>query len=128
MKARVKRTGQIVNVCTSYDNSTGIPRICYEVLGHPEIKYRPEELEFYVTFDYIEEVVSDIQAVNIGYWEKLKHQYAGMAMQGLLTHHGASVNPDWVVEEAEAYAHALVEKLKEERYGHKEDKEQKEIV
>ena len=47
------------------------------------------------------------------YWTRLEHTYAGMAMQGLLTHHGASVNPDWVVEEAEAYAHALVEKLKE---------------
>ena len=46
------------------------------------------------------------------YWEKLKHQYAGMAMQGILSHMGCTVAPDWVAEEAEAYATALVEKLK----------------
>lgn len=84
MKARVKRTGQIVEVMTAFDHRDGAPAIVYEVLGHPEIKYRPEELEFYVTFDYIEEVVSEIQAVNIGYWEQLKHKYAGMVLQGIL--------------------------------------------
>lgn len=47
------------------------------------------------------------------YWTRLEHQYAGMAMQGMLTHHGATVNPDWINEEAEAFAHALVEKMKE---------------
>ena len=88
----------------------------YEVLGHPGIKYRPEELEFYVTFDYIEEVVSEIQTVNIGYWEQLKHQAAIAAMQGLC------VNSEWndctwevMAEDAIDAAHALVEKMKEER-------------
>ena len=57
MKARVKRTGQIVEVMTAFDHRDGAPAIVYEVLGHPEIKYRPEELEFYVTFDYIDEGV-----------------------------------------------------------------------
>ena len=47
------------------------------------------------------------------YWTRLEHQYSGMAMQGLLTHYGATVNQDWINEEAEAFAHALVEKLKE---------------
>ena len=51
---------------------------------------------------------------NSDYWEKLKHQYAGMAMQAILT------NPNnWVQNEQDLanrsveYATALVEKLKE---------------
>lgn len=130
MKAKVKRTGQIVEVLTAFDHRGGAPAIVYEVLGHPEIKYRPEELEFYVTFDYIEEVVSEIQAVNIGYWEKLEHQFAGMAMQGMIrtVGHDRMYPPEKIAIYAAACAYALVEKLKEERYGHKEDKEQKEIV
>ena len=49
------------------------------------------------------------------YWDRLLHQYTGMAMQGILTNLGNTVNPDYVVEEAEAYATALVEKLKENK-------------
>lgn len=48
------------------------------------------------------------------YWTRLEHQYAGMAMQGILSHMGVTVAPEWVAEEAEAYATALVEKLKAE--------------
>ena len=114
MKARVKRTGQIVNVFTSFDNSTGTPRICYEVLEDPGIQYLPEELDFYITFDHLEEVVSDIQAANIEYWEKLKHQYAGMAMQGMLASSpGSNMSDDDIAYFAVKFATALVEKLKE---------------
>ena len=49
------------------------------------------------------------------YWERLKHQYAGMAMQGLC------INPDYrntpwdkVAKDAILAATALVEKLKNE--------------
>lgn len=50
------------------------------------------------------------------YWEKLKHQYAGMAMQGLLT------NPKLceietsmsIASTATTIASALIDKLKEE--------------
>ena len=58
------------------------------------------------------------------YWTRLEHQYAGMAMQGLLnnnllssvlfktgTTHVDYINE--VVKVAEEYAHTLVEKLKE---------------
>ena len=122
MKAKVKRTGQIVEVLTAFDHRDGAPAIVYEVLGHPEIKYRPEELEFYVTFDYIEEVVSKIQAVNIGYWEKLEHQFAGMAMQGILSnpeseldYKGDETLPQALAGCAAKVAHALVEKMKEKK-------------
>ena len=57
------------------------------------------------------------------YWEKLKHQYAGMAMQGLLSN--PQIWKDWdeeglVTKDLEAadmadyFATALVEKLKKE--------------
>ena len=118
MKAKVKKTRQIVEVLTAFDHRGGAPAIVYEVLGHPEIKYHPEELEFYVTFDYIEEVVSQIQTVNIGYWEKLEHQFAGMAMQGMIrtVGHNRMYSPEKIAIYAEACAHALVEKMKEERH------------
>ena len=58
------------------------------------------------------------------YWERLKHQYAGMAMQGLLSNQSmlreiSRAFPDEVfekvvAEEALDYATALVEKLKSE--------------
>lgn len=51
---------------------------------------------------------------NLDYWEKLKHQYAGLAMQGILSHMDVTVAPEWIAEEAEAYATALVNKLKNE--------------
>ncbi len=62
--------------------------------------------------------------IDPDYWTRLEHQYAGMAMQGLLnnnllssvlfktgTTHVDYINE--VVTVAEEYAHALVEKLKE---------------
>ena len=120
MKAKVKRTGQIVEVMAAFGHRDGAPAMVYEVLGHPGIKYRPEELEFYVTFDYIEKVVSEIQTVNIGYWEQLKHQYAGMAIQGILSNANHALwdrenNAEGIAKSASAIAHALVEKMKEER-------------
>ena len=48
------------------------------------------------------------------YWEKLKHQYAGMAMQGILAANATFTADDtakWSIE----YATALVQKLKEEK-------------
>ena len=49
------------------------------------------------------------------YWEKLKHQYAGMAMQGMLTNSDYSETPwDGIAEDALRVATALVEKLKGE--------------
>ena len=96
MKARVKATGEIVNV---YD------------WGDP--KFRADNGEVYdrcnLDFD-----VEDKD--NPDYWEKLKHQYAGMAMQGFC------INPDYrdkpwdrIAEDAIRAAAALVKKLKNEQ-------------
>ena len=58
------------------------------------------------------------------YWTRLEHQYAGMAMQGMLSNpciadeidkEGIVTKPLVIAEMATAYAHALVEKMKEER-------------
>ena len=53
------------------------------------------------------------------YWEKLKHQYAGMAMQGILSnpeseldYKGDETLPQALAGCAAKVAHALVEKLK----------------
>lgn len=51
------------------------------------------------------------------YWTRLEHQYAGMAMQRLV--HLVNIGYEYVYEEtaiiALNFAHALVEKMKEER-------------
>lgn len=67
-----------------------------------------------------------IESTEPFYWEKLEHQYAGMAMQGilaninLLTLLAKKKDDDYpakytVAEFAKDCTHALVEKMKEER-------------
>ena len=58
------------------------------------------------------------------YWTRLEHQYAGMAMQGILgnpafpKHSQEGYYKKNVVNNAYEYAHALVEQYKkEEKYG-----------
>ena len=57
------------------------------------------------------------------YWTRLEHQYAGMAMQGILTNpigfenirvRGTNIQIETALLASE-FAHALVEKMKEER-------------
>lgn len=95
MKARVKATGEIVELyrfSVVAEKGSGVP-------------YTLEQLEFEAPFDY---------------WEKLLHQYAGMAMQGILSnpeseldYKGDETLPQALAECAAKVAHALVEKLKE---------------
>ena len=52
------------------------------------------------------------------YWEKLKHQYAGMAMQAYITRHDDDrFYVDDLANDAVNFATALVEKLKSESNG-----------
>ena len=90
MKARVKATGEIVDIAeysTIYAEN-------YDTC------FYPNELEF---LDNSED-----------YWTRLEHQYAGMAMQAQITPDCLD-SPEGVACTAYAYAHALVEKMKEER-------------
>ena len=107
MKARVKATGEIVNVkpCKPVRiNGFLYPSYEYEYGRKYPYKALEENPQSQDTFDY---------------WEKLKHQYAGMAMQGLLSNpiitERELATRKGIVEDAERLAHALVEKMKEER-------------
>lgn len=53
------------------------------------------------------------------YWTRLEHQYAGMAMQGILSNANHALwdrenNAEGIAKSASAIAHALVEKNKKE--------------
>lgn len=90
MKAIVKATGEIIELCN----------IGFDKNGN---EYCRDEL------DFIDDFEPD-------YWEKLKHQYAGMAMQQMVNH--VNTGYEYVYEEtaivALNFATALVNKLKEE--------------
>ena len=97
MKARVRATGNIVDVEWYGHNSMGA---IYADATHTA-KYYEYELDFDTVYDY---------------WTRLEHQYAGMAMQGLVItatkHQGSDEEmARWAVE----YATALVQKLKESK-------------
>ena len=93
MKARVKATGEIVNVYN---------------WGEPTLRadngdiYQKAELDFDVEDEN-----------NPNYWTRLEHTYAGMAMQGILANYGVEPLPDDAANDAREYAHALIQKLKE---------------
>ena len=97
MKARVKATGNIVDVEWFSHNSTGAR---YADSTHSSTYYE-HELDFNTVYDY---------------WEKLKHQYAGMAMQAYMiaahiSHFSFCEND---MKDCVSMATALVEKLKNE--------------
>lgn len=104
MKARVKATGEIVEIIR---NSAFDKDVFYDSNGQ---QYNREEL----SFDVKEKSFSTDEP---DYWEKLKHQYAGMAMQGLLgsRNHYAELTPNQIALDVCKYATALVNKLKEEQ-------------
>ena len=137
MKARVKATGEIVEV--KVDDSQFA-----DYIGKNGLLYWKGELDFEVTDKdaiynkgwadgWDEAVRSEIPKIHPklkgsdpDYWEKILHQYAGMAMQGILANIDLLMSlankktADYpakytVAEFAKDCAHALVEKLKEEK-------------
>ena len=92
MKAIVKATGDLIDVLHYDDRYIRIDT-------DKDIWYVAKELDFDNTPDY---------------WEKLKHQYAGMAMQGMVrtVGHDRMYPPEKIAIFAVACATALVEKLK----------------
>ena len=116
MKARVKETGEIVEVDFHMETQRG--KMFGEVtdsrrLCKPDMTYRKfyrDEIEF---LSYEDREVID-------YWTRLEHQYAGMAMQGILSCPEWNIVPREGVShaqecalQAQEFAHALVEKMKE---------------
>ena len=74
--------------------------------------YQPEQLEW----------VDNEENAEPDYWTRLEHQYAGMAMQGILSnpeseldYKGDETLPQALAGCAAKVAHALVEKMKEEK-------------
>lgn len=93
-KARVKKTGEIVHV--DYVGGVNV------YVSEDYVEFDPMELEF------------DVDA-SPDYWDKLLHQYAGMAMQGLLAGPAISLwASEVIMQKAIEYATTLVEKLKGE--------------
>lgn len=105
MKARVKATGNIVDVEWYGDYSTGT--IYSDARG--TAKYYKDELDFDTLYDY---------------WTRLEHQAAIAVMQGMVSNSemfielgnkkGLSVE-NAIAEASIKVAHALVEKMKEEK-------------
>lgn len=116
MKARVKATGEIIEVREEYDLRGSWVEVFYSNEEDPCDVYEKVELDFNVD--------DSIEIKNPDYWTRLEHQYAGMAMQGMLSNttlitvlFDATKDHDELLKEviicSHEYAHALVEKLKE---------------
>ena len=114
MKAIVKATGDIVDV----------HRLCMSSQG--DIWQKKSGKEYFaheLDFDVKE---PPKPRYNPDYWTRLEHQYAGMAMQGMLNNsylagefrkdpnNGIEDMSKIITKAAAVYAHALVEKMKEE--------------
>ena len=106
MKAIVKATGDIVDATYWHTAGDGVKYYDIDKSGYVMME---DELDF--DFSHTPD-----------YWEKLKHQYAGMAMQAILGNPDITASVDanailseYVVSNAVYYATALVEKLKKRR-------------
>lgn len=107
MKAKVKTTGEIVEAKRICQSSQGP---IWEAEGSYYYEY---ELDFDVQEPTKYQYDHD-------YWTRLEHQYAGMAMQGILSnpeseldYKGDETLPQALAGCAAKVAHALVQKLKE---------------
>jgi hypothetical protein len=112
MKARVKATGEIVDVIAISDYINEFGQIIGEYKDANGMLYNSYDLDFYIE-----------EGITIpDYWTRLEHQYAGMAMQGILACEEWKISPregvsfaGEVALQAQEIAHTLVEKMKEER-------------
>lgn len=116
MKARVKATGENIEVMQVYEKGESF-YVRLDMLDTIEIRYRISDLEFEgfeTEGKFAETCLNGIKqdiVYSPDYWTKLEHQYAGMAMQGLMAH--TNIDFDEIVDLCVEFAHALVEKLKE---------------
>ena len=101
MKARVKATGDIIEI----DEDCS-----YVYAKNYDKSYTLENLEF----------LDVKENENPDYWTRLEHQYAGMAMQGVLSNQESELDhisdetlPLALARCSAKLAHALVEELKE---------------
>lgn len=115
MKARVKATDRIIEVmCVMNREGVTVWEDIGGISTNPN-QYHSNELEF---IDFPE---TPIATYTPDYWTRLEHQYAGMAMQGILSNEihtkhlplAKDLN-DMIIGVSRYIAHALVEKYKKE--------------
>ena len=101
MKARIKATGEVVEVIAVGDYINEFGQIIGEYKDANGMPYNSYDLDFYIE-----------EGITIpDYWTRLEHQYAGMVMQGFLAG-GMEDTYNRVAEFSINQAHALVEKMK----------------
>ena len=103
MKARVKATGELLEV-RHKNTGTEYSYVC-DMQGECGTMWKESQLEFLDN--------------DPDYLTSLEHQYAGMAMQGILSNANYALwdrenNAEDIAKSASAIAHALVEKYKKE--------------
>ena len=117
MKARVKETGKIVDVIAISDYINEFGQIIGEYKDANGTLYTSYDLDFYIE-----------EGITIpDYWTRLEHQYAGMAMQGLLSSgklnilvDNSDVLPKGIAIVSREFARALVKKVRYEEENPKE--------
>ena len=116
MKARVKATGEIVEVMQVYEKGESF-YVRLDMLDTTEVRYHISELEF-EGFEIPTSSKNEGSAVyidpTIDYWTRLEHQYAGQFMQAMISSSNyIDVSEEAMADASFGMAHALVEKLKE---------------
>ena len=76
MKAKIKATGEEIEVMQVYEKGDSF-YVRLDMLSTTEVRYHISELEF--------EGIELPNKLEPDYWEKLKHQYAGTAMQSYIS-------------------------------------------
>ena len=125
MKARVKATGELIEIMQVYEKGESF-YVRLDMLNTSEVRYHISELEFEgfeTERNFAETCLNGIkQGADYipDYWTRLEHTYAGMAIQGILSNANHALwdrenNAEGIAKSASAIAHALVEKMKEER-------------
>ena len=99
MKARVKATGKVIEVIKS--------------ISYPDMYVDSDGIMHLGEYLEVEEEIVSQDAPD--YWEKLKHQYAGMAMQGIMSNSlFMPYDGKEIADISNDIATALIEKLKGE--------------
>lgn len=115
MKARVKATGEIVEVRIDYNQNADYIASNGQLYWQRELDFNIDGGKF--AENCLNRIKQDIDN-NPDYWTRLEHQYAGMAMNALLlTNNIRNGDLEGMREcntNAMAIAYALVEKYKKE--------------
>ena len=131
MKATIKATGETIEVMQVYEKGESF-YVRLDMLDTVEVRYHINELEFEgfeTEGKFAETCLNGIKqdiVYDHDYWTKLEHQYAGIAMQGMLSNTSlitvlfdTTKDHDELLKEimicSHEYARALVKKMKEDK-------------